>query len=66
MEMTIDQASDAKIEAETAIRDAINRFMSATGLTIQEVQFHLIDVTTMEDRRSKTLCDSVRLRVELV
>lgn len=61
--MTIEQARQARIAVERRIADTINRFEVATGIRIDSVQLHRIDMTRLDDERPSgalvgVTCDS--------
>lgn len=63
--MTVEEMHKARHEAEKAIAEALNRFMEATKLRVNEVQVGWMDSASLRDSHARRYVTSVNLDVRL-
>lgn len=63
--MTVDQARQARHTVERRIADTISRFEAATGFRIDSVQLHRIDMARLDDERPSGALVSVTCESKL-
>jgi hypothetical protein len=51
---TLQEARTAKVEAENAIREALGKFIEATGMTVDDVRFDTFDAVTLGEMGAKS------------
>jgi hypothetical protein len=62
--ITLQDARTAKGEAENAIREALDKFIKATGLTVDDVRFDTLTFGGIGSKSTQTI-SAVRLAVRL-
>jgi hypothetical protein len=65
MAMTVDQMKEAKRQAENAVTAALQGFMDATGLRVEDVRVSFMDYSGMGDPTTKRVVVGVELMARL-